>query len=381
MPDMDQTAALAREFERETYRIDQLIWDAMALRAGETVLFCGYANNLDWIKRAASIGVNVTVISGESVKPAELTNVSIATIRGSTSMIAARDGSFDAAVAFHYLHEVDPFFHANIITELGRVAKRCIIVEPAPPSDPLGLRIASLYSQAKRELGQFENYHHIEYWRKLLAIVKSDVAYETFTFSRTPPREAMRETVALIIDTMAAEATPESYLAELRALAKRPDAQLVPQARYVIVGTAVGERVTRGAGTDYRVGLPDELRPGAIVTPFVPPPLRRPTPAPAAAPKAPSVYSPADTAAELPPVVERPRPRQSKPAAGATPTAPAAGNVSRNAFGLPVRDESARPATAPSVKGDESAKPFGPPAEAHDAAAEFGWEWETPGKS
>ena len=40
------------EFLRESRRIDQLIWDAMALIAGERVLFCGSSNDGAWLRRA-----------------------------------------------------------------------------------------------------------------------------------------------------------------------------------------------------------------------------------------------------------------------------------------------------------------------------------------
>ena len=62
---MNLTGTIEREFERESHRIDQLIWDTMALRAGESVLFCGLTNNLEWIKRAAHIDVEVSVISDD----------------------------------------------------------------------------------------------------------------------------------------------------------------------------------------------------------------------------------------------------------------------------------------------------------------------------
>ena len=248
---MNATVTLAREFQRESHRIDQAIWDALALRSGESVLFCGFANNVDWIKRAAAIGAQVSVISDSAAALDEYRDLPVTAVRGSTSMLPANDEAFDVTIAFHYLHEVDPLFHAAIVAELARAGKRCAIVEPAPPSDPLGLRIAALYSRAKRQLGQFENYHHSDYWRKLLSIAKRDVVAQTFTFARTPPPHAVRDTVALIIATMAAEETPESYLAELRALAARSDAQLVPQARYVIVGTSV--RKSTGEPSRHRV--------------------------------------------------------------------------------------------------------------------------------
>jgi len=368
---MDQTATLARDFERESYRIDQLIWDAMALRAGESALFCGVSNSVDWIKRAVEIGADVSVISNDPSGVSELRGVPITVLRGSTSMLHAHDASFDVTIAFHYLHEIDPFFHATVVSELARVGKRCVIVEPAPPSDPLGLRIAALYSRAKRELGQFENYHHIDYWRKLLAIVKADVSYQTFAFTRSPPREVMRGSVALIIDTMAAEDTPAPYLAELRALAKRPDAQLLPQSRYVIVGTLRGALVNANAGTDYRDGLPEEVRPDLTAPTLSPPVIEKAAVPPAAASSAntPRVYSRPDTEPEFPAV--------GPPLAPATAPQPSASQVARNAFGLPAREESPRRApTAPSVKGDDAAPVI--PDEPADAAAEFGWEWETP---
>lgn len=379
---MDQTATLAREFEQESDRIDQLIWDAMALRSGETALFCGFTNHLNWVARAVEIGVDVTVVPSEANGDHDFDGLKVSVMRGSTSMLPARDASFDVAVAYHYLHEVDPFFHAPVVSELGRVARRCAIVEPAPPSDPLGLRIATLYSRAKRERGQFENYHHIDYWRKLLSIVKSDVRYESFTFTRTPPRAAIRETVALIIDMMAAEETPESYLAELRALAQRPDAQLLPQARSVVVGITAGEPLNVRASAPLRP-LGAHAEPAqSIVSPFTPATIAavigKAAPSTPAQPAKTRVYS-SPAAAELP-IVE---PRPGKPAkpAGAAPkkvpaergTAPEPGRVARNAFGLPAA--AGKPA-AETPAAD--AAPFGLPNEAADAATEFGWEWETP---
>jgi len=310
------------------------------------------------------------VISNDAAGLVGLQRLPITVVRGSTSMLPGRDASYDVAIAFHYLHEVDPFFHANVVTELGRVGKRLVVVEPEPPRDPLGTRIAALYSRAKRELGQFENYHHIDYWRKLLSIVKSDVRCETFTFMRTPPRFAMKETVALIIAMMAAEQTPESYLSELRALAARPDAVLVPQARFVIVGSAAGQTVNVTAGAPFRERVAAEAR-RTIASPFATPGNER---------LAPSVR--ADIAArpsrgtepEAPALPGRPAVRT--PAA----TGPVANKVVRNAFGLPLKGADAGPPLAPSVKGDEEVA-FGLPAGPAEAAAEFGWEWETPRKT
>ena len=276
----------------------------------------------------------------------------------------------------HYLHEIDPGFHAQVVGELARVAKRVAIVEPSPPADALGKRIAALYARAKRDAGQFEGYQPIEYWRKLLAVVKADVYQNLVTFTRVPPKEAVAETVSLILDAMVIEEMPKEYLDELRALAAHRDAQLLPLSRIVLVGTAAGVPLPQGSGAAFRPN----------VTPAPPPP-----PAPAAAPAAlrpappPARGQPvhAERAAAARPAsasrrtgrrcrrrrARRPRRRSSWAAAAARvftgPRCAAAGAARGRAFGAPF--------ALPEDSGEEA--PFGGAAEPRTG---FGWAWEPP---
>ena len=396
----------ANEFERESRRIDQLIWDAMSLVRGERVLFCGFANDGLWVRRAAAIGVEVSVIESDPVKIAELQDLGIPTLRGSTTLIPARDNSFDAIVAFHYLHEIDPTFHTQIVWELARVGKRIVIVEPAPPSDALGKRISELYSRAKYEAGAFEEYQPIDYWRKLLAMVKADVLMQQFTFTRLAPRFAINETVGLILDAMEVEQMPQAYLDELRELASRPEAQLSPLSRYVLVALGAGEPVRASAGTLFRdePPAPPELERVAAA-------VQTPAPAPFVAPVAPPpAYASSLAGAEFPPVLppEAPAPAAFTPAAPAPPApppppppphspppfapapaaapapAPAAPAQVEPAFGLP----DPTPFGAPPPPGrtqpfgtpfalPEDPDPFGLSPDPKERAA-FGWNWEPP---
>jgi ubiquinone/menaquinone biosynthesis C-methylase UbiE len=421
--------ALATDFEREAFRIDQQIWDILALHEGESVLFCNFGKADAWIMRAIEIGCVVSVIDSDEEALRTHANIGATVVRGSTSVIPARDNTFDAAVAFHYLHEIDPLFHANVISELSRVAKRVSIVEPAPPTDPIGSRIAGLYSRAKREFGAFEYYQPLEYWKKLLSIVKGDVSAVTIAFTRVPSQEAAKDTVDLLIETMAVEEAPESDIAELRALAKMKGAQIMPQARFVLVGAAVGEIPAPSAGTAFRERPPEPeppkipvpVRPAipsrpktyampdeAEVPPLLPPPpapggpakfvppQATPTIKPAAAAAAPG---PADAPAAAPPIPEpvakpapakpdkkRPqpfRPRQVNPAAAAAEEAA----FGLGAFGAPPPpdDSFSPPFGVPFAVSAEETNPadvpFGhPPAAPGAPAAEpgLGWSWEPP---
>ncbi|HEY5349762.1 MAG TPA: methyltransferase domain-containing protein [Candidatus Lustribacter sp.] len=379
----------AYEFQRESRRIDQLIWDAMSLVHGERVLFCGFANDGLWVKRAAEIGVDVSVIESDEAKIVELQGLGIATLRGSTTLIPARDNSFDAIVAFHYLHEIDPTFHTQIVWELARVAKRIIIVEPAPPADALGKRISELYSRAKYEAGAFEEYRSIDYWRKLLAMVKADVLMQQFTFTRLAPRFAVEETVGLILSAMEVEQMPQAYLDELRELARSPESQLSPLSRFVLVALGAGEPVRASAGTLFReetreerdarlsaaaqaVAEPErvvpppayaESMPGAEFPPVLAPPGATPVPAPPLVPT--TTTTPAPAPEDVP-----------KPSGAPNGPAPAFGIPDPAPFGVPP------PAGRPAPFGQpfalpEDPDPFGLSPDPKERAG-FGWNWEPP---
>src|SRR6202790_5370873 len=118
------------DFQRESYRIDEQIWNALALRSGERAIFLGLANEGAWVARAVEIGVDVTVVASTDAQIAAVERVGASAMRGSATMIAATEGSYDVAIAMHYLHEVDPGFHAQIVSELARVGRRVAIVEP-----------------------------------------------------------------------------------------------------------------------------------------------------------------------------------------------------------------------------------------------------------
>jgi hypothetical protein len=370
------------EFERESYRIDQQIWDALAIRPGERVLFLGLANEGAWAARAVEVGAEVTVLASTSEQLAAVERLGATPMRGSATMITVTENAYDVAVAMHYLHEIDPGFHARVVSELARVARRVAIVEPSPPADPLGRRIAALYARAKRESGLFEGYHPIEYWRKLLSVAKADVWQNLFTFTRVPPKRAVAETVSLILDAMVIEEMPRPYLDELRALAARPDAQLLPLSRIVLVGTAAGVPPAQGAGTPFRPGVsiaPPPPRAAETPAAIAPAPPAPPRPAPAS-PTAPALVPPAAARDDFLPW--RPEPAAQPP----PPPGPGFGHAPKPAPAPPA-------STAAPPPQPPAAPPFGAPfalpdepglddvsfgGTAGEPRTGFGWSWEPP---
>ena len=377
------------EFEREARRIDALTFETLALSAGESVVFCGFTSSADYIRRALELGCKVSVIEAREAIIHEYADLAVRTIRGSTSVIPARDNAFDVAVATGYLHEVDPSFHSQIITELARVSRRVAIVELAPPTDPLGRRIAALYSRAKREFGSFEHYQPMEYWKKLLAMVKAEISQSVFQFGKLPPIEYLIDTVDLLLDTIEAEEAPEEDVEELRRIAKRSNAMLLPQARLVLVGASAGEipkpaysqaalapaesvqtvtsettpasaaaRTARPVTTVPATGVPPAA-PGIVPEPFAPPPPAAPVPvSPAASAPAPAAAPPLADIGQNPfglPDTQPPPPRTSATGFGVPQPAPE--SADHPPFGAPFAVPPApdqapfTPSTSPTVPG------------------------------
>lgn len=375
----DTPVYTADEFERESRYIEQLIWDAIAVAPASRVLICGYGPDGAQVKRALAAGAVVTVIEHRSEQINRFADLGATALRGSTSVIPARENTFDLAIAFHYLHEIDPFFHAQVLFELARVSKRIALVEPAPPSDPLGKQIALLYSQAKRELGAFEYYQPLEYWKKLLHAVKADISQHVFAFAKVPPREYLLDTIDLLLDTIEVEELPREYIDDLRAIAKRSDAQLLPPPRYVLIGAAVGDLV------EPRFSHREE--PPALK------PSTSPTPIAATTRAATPIVSP-ETGYEFPPI-DPPSPPRRAPEPSPPPSPFRAPNAPKDepppVFSpglLPGAPMPPNPESAASPTPDSPfSAPFAMPPS--DGAPRFGvpttdvppitpWEWEPP---
>jgi len=342
----------ADEFGRESQYIETLIWESLCIERDQRVLFCGYGPDAEWVRRAIRAGATVHVIEHRDASIRRFGTLDATLVRGSTSVIPAKENAYDVAVSFHYLHETDPFFHGQIVSELARVAKRVAIVEPSPPSDPLGKRIALLYSQAKRELGQFEYYQPIEYWKRLLQAVKAEVVQHVFAFSKVPPAEYLADTIALLLDTMEVEEVPAHYLEELREIARRPGAKLLPQARFVLIGATVGS--VPAPHFSKRVTPPPAPKvapqqPAAVV------PVQRQQPAEKPVTR--------ESGYEFPPV----DPPSNEPPPAFVPGLP---------FGAPA------PPTTPPIESPApppaSTPPFGAPFAIPEIEPAGGWQWEPP---
>ena len=253
------------EFERESHRIDELVWAAMAISPKSRALFLGFENSREVILRALRDDVHITVIESHPHAIREAEALGIDVVRASASGLPFKADTFDIAVAHYYLHEIDPAFHSQVAFELSRVARRISLIEPGPPADLLGSRIAGLYARAKRDQGQFEQYQSMEYWRKLLSGVRSVVVPLTVLYGSLPPRAFLRDTMRMMLDLMKIGGVSPSDLTEMRALAGASDVQMLPQPRYVLLAaSSLAEIPDRPRIHDLEQLAPNRMRERAV---------------------------------------------------------------------------------------------------------------------
>ncbi|MDQ2992028.1 MAG: hypothetical protein M3R30_04310 [Candidatus Eremiobacteraeota bacterium] len=100
----------ADEFGRESQYLETLTWEALCIERGSDVLVCGYGPEAMWVRRAIKAGATVSVIEHREEAIKRFGNLAATLVRGSTSVIPAKENTFDVAVSIHYLHETDPFF-------------------------------------------------------------------------------------------------------------------------------------------------------------------------------------------------------------------------------------------------------------------------------
>jgi len=249
-----------------------------------------------------------------------------------------------------------------------------------------------LYSRAKREFGSFEHYQPMEYWKKLLAMVKAEISQSVFQFGKLPPIEYLIDTVDLLLDTIEAEEAPEEDVDELRRIAKRSNAMLLPQARLVLIGASVGEIPKPTYSEIATTPVESVATLTSVPAPILAAPATRPAAAagvteagveaiaPPAAPPAPQIVAaPAPSAAPAPAAAPVNAPLI------APPTEPAV-----NPFGLPDTQPAAAPRTAPPpVREGADHPPFGAPFAVPPAPEQApftpspgptvpGWTWEPP---
>jgi len=164
------------DFLEEQKRIEERIWSFAQIKCGVKVLDVGIGEDAHSAKKLIGLGALVTAIDTDSKTLNKHRNLKIDLVQGGASQLPFISSEFDLSVAYFTLHEIDPNLHQKVVSELIRVSRSVMIVEPELGEDRLYGVYHDIWSRAMHSIGRFEDYRSITYWKMLLEECGADVA-------------------------------------------------------------------------------------------------------------------------------------------------------------------------------------------------------------
>jgi ubiquinone/menaquinone biosynthesis C-methylase UbiE len=146
-----------------------LAWNELEIRSGQKALDIGIGTKA--LSASGMLGQKLKVV-GIDTDPECLTHsekLGIPIHICDASSLPFEEGHFDISIAFFTLHEVDPKNHLSVISEMKRVSKKIVLVDPLPNNDEIGKIYDKIWHEAMDSVGRFEIYQSMDYWVNLVS--------------------------------------------------------------------------------------------------------------------------------------------------------------------------------------------------------------------
>jgi ubiquinone/menaquinone biosynthesis C-methylase UbiE len=155
-------------FEQERTEIRERIWAFLNLQGDERVLDIGVGHSAYSLKKLIELGVSVTSIDINYAVLNKYKTPQADFVRCDAACLPFKEAPFALSLANFTLHEIDPSLHERVVSELCRVSKRIMIVEPVIGEDPMCRSFQAIWTAAMHSINQFEDYQTMDYWTGLL---------------------------------------------------------------------------------------------------------------------------------------------------------------------------------------------------------------------
>jgi len=208
-------------FEKERKGIRENIWSLMDVKPGDRVLDVGvghiaYSRNklIEMDTRLTSIDLDWSVLRKHKTAKGN-------SVQCNASQIPFMDRVFVLALANFTFHEIDPALHRAVISELCRVSKRIMIVEPDFSEDPLCRRFQEIWTDSMHSVQKFEDFKTLEDWTDMIISCGVRIAsIEKFRSSvRLRGQEAM-DYMKDVVDNLREEGIQGQHIQEMEVLAR-----------------------------------------------------------------------------------------------------------------------------------------------------------------
>ncbi|KPK72833.1 hypothetical protein AMJ87_03465 [candidate division WOR_3 bacterium SM23_60] len=155
-------------FEEERKRLREKVWSFLDIKQGAKCLDVGIGHTAYSLNKLLELGLDVTSVDiNLDVLNTHKTNKAHF-VQCNANQLPFEENAFILSLAYFTFHEIAPALHRAAISELYRVSKKIMVVEPAIGRDPLFRRYQKLWTVAMHSIDQYEDYKPMEYWHELL---------------------------------------------------------------------------------------------------------------------------------------------------------------------------------------------------------------------
>lgn len=205
------------EYEKEQRMIDQKIWFFPKIEKGLT-LDIGVG---DSTRKLIGLGTEVVAVDPDLNNLVEQKNFDGMLVQCNVSYLPFKNSVFELSVASFTLHEINPLLHLNVVSEMARVSRKIMIIEPMPAQEHVNKRYDDLWSKTMHSIGRFEDYQEIMYWKKLMEKCGLRITIcETFMGKNRMMSQEIDELIKRTVTLMNSYYVSKKYTEEIKDLGK-----------------------------------------------------------------------------------------------------------------------------------------------------------------
>lgn len=205
------------EYEKEQRMIDQKIWSLPKIEKG-LALDMGVG---DSTRKLIGLDAKVVAVDSDLNNLIKQKNFDGMLVQCNVSYLPFKNSVFDLSVASFTLHEINPLLHLNVVSEMTRVSRKTMIVEPMPAQEHVNKRYDGIWCKAMHSIGRFEDYQEIMYWKKLMEKCNMRIVVcEKFRGKNRIPPQKVDELIKGTVTLMNSYYVSKKYIEEIKDLGK-----------------------------------------------------------------------------------------------------------------------------------------------------------------
>jgi ubiquinone/menaquinone biosynthesis C-methylase UbiE len=206
-------------FEDERNRLRERVWSFLDIKQGARYLDIGIGHTAHSLHKLLELGLDVTSVDIDLDVLRKHKTRKAHFVQGDAAALPFKRNTFSLSVANFTFHEIEPSLHNAVCSELCRVSKKIMVIEPSISNEPIHRRYQNIWTKAMHSVGQFEDYQNMDYWTELLRKSGAKIAnVEKLASSIRLRGQEARNYMKSVVEDMREEGVSEKYLKEISGL-------------------------------------------------------------------------------------------------------------------------------------------------------------------